>query len=278
MTSGSVNAFNLEHGWPDRARVCRLWLAIAPQQFGLGSIMSSQTSPTGRKIERGDVVVLSDGSVGLVGTSCLVRLPGDEFHVDLPVRSHGEPTYTFGNGVLAEWGEVRTHRAVGTDGDLARKHLYEAGFRGVDGERWVMRSEEDAVGDVERRVLFPVPEEAWDHEHIEELTQGATDGAADGEDGMCGYEDDGFVVPDGDEEWSPAPEPGPEDDSPGAAAVRDMHQAAREWDAWQPSCAQEQAAKDMVNRMEAGARHRDDELRFARGKTATSYHPPPARR
>ena len=239
--------------------------------------MSGATSNT--RVLRGDLVQLIDGAVGIIGCDATIQNTSDEVHVDLPVRTPNEPTYTFQDGYMVQWREVKLHRTVGNDGDLARAHMWEMGYRGVDGEKWVLREEEDAVGDAERRVLFPVADEAWDHEHILEL-QAAAEHGDDANDALCGYEDDGFVVPDDDpdELWTAAPEPSPEDSSPAATAVREMHQAAREWRNWAPSNPQEDAAKAMVTRMESAARHRDDEARFARGQRATSYHPPEARR
>ena len=225
--------------------------------------------------------MLRDGTV-TIASECITFPTGSHADddstvaVQMPHRSAHEPTFTFKVDATIPRRDIKQVIAVGTDGDLAREHMYNLGYRGVDGERWVSREEESRVDDVSRRVLFPIAEEAWDHELIMELQQSEESE----DDGMCGYEDDGFVVPDDSPDclWTPADEPSASDNSEGAQIVREMHQAARDWDAWHPQNPQESSAKDMISRMEAGARHRDDELRFAQGMTAQSYRPPPRRR
>ena len=86
---------------------------------------------------------------------------------------------------------------------------------------------------------------------------------------------DGFIVHSSDEENSDEEEhgrggtsfthPTPGCDNPD---VRAMRSAASDYRKWQPRTDQERAAKALIDRIEARARHAEDEKRFRRGQAA----------
>ena len=110
--------------------------------------------------------MLRDGTV-TIASECITFPTGSHADddstvaVQMPHRSAHEPTFTFKVDATIPRRDIEQVIAVGTDGDLAREHMYNLGYRGVDGERWVSREEESRADDVSRRVLFPIAEEAW---------------------------------------------------------------------------------------------------------------------
>ena len=94
---------------------------------------------------------------------------------------------------------------------------------------------------------------------------------------MCGYEDDGFVVPDDEGEGFEFADPSTLDEE-GAAFVLETHKAVHNFDKWNPQDKQGQGIKQYIDNMDRKASIQTDNHRFAAGKSSISTSNPPLKR
>lgn len=90
--------------------------------------------------------------------------------------------------------------------------------------------------------------------------------------GMCGYvSDDGFVVPDGTQEFTQA--------NPNESEfVADVHEAVNEFNDWSPAPnTNEYRFRAWMEQFERSITHKDDDEQFKRGKSVNHRRPPMAK-
>lgn len=87
--------------------------------------------------------------------------------------------------------------------------------------------------------------------------------------GMCGYDtDDGFVVPDGTQEFTLA-------DPENSEFVADVHDAVLAFNDWHPAPnTQEHRFRAWMANFEKQITHKDDDEQFKKGKCLDHHHPP----
>jgi len=92
---------------------------------------------------------------------------------------------------------------------------------------------------------------------------------------LSGYaSDDGFVVPDDEEDEEPFSLANPDND----AFVADMHNAVRAYDEWVPQTREGKRFRKWMEAFEAKIAHKDDEQQFSKGTHVDYARPPAAKR